>query len=84
MADTVSTDTGTKVLYVRIDEDFHRELKMSAVARGISLQSLCETILRTHVEQQRESGATAVVTLVTTPLNVRAQGESSAKAVPTT
>ncbi len=31
MADTVSTDTGTKVLYVRIDEEFHRELKMRVV-----------------------------------------------------
>ena len=61
MAGEVSTETGTKVLFVRVDEEFHRELKMSAVASGLSLQGLVESILRTYQEQQRASGTTATV-----------------------
>jgi hypothetical protein len=85
MAGDVSTDTSTKVLYVRVDGELHRDLKMSAVACGVSLQSLCETILRAHVEQQRESGATTTITLVMAPASEQSfqEGESRTLATPT-
>jgi predicted HicB family RNase H-like nuclease len=67
MAGSTSTETGTKVLFVRVDEAFHRELKMSAVASGVTLTGLVESILRQYREQQRTSGVAPTVQLVTAP-----------------
>jgi hypothetical protein len=67
MATEVSTETSTKVLFVRVDEALHRDLKMSAVASRITLQGLVESILRQYQNQQVASGATATLQLVMAP-----------------
>jgi hypothetical protein len=68
MAGDVSTETGTKVLFVRVDEAFHRELKMSAVASGVTLTGLVESILRQYREQQQaQQSGKGTFTLVMTP-----------------
>jgi hypothetical protein len=73
----MADETGTKIIFIRTDEELHRLLKVSAAMSGVTLQGLCESILRTHVQQQTTSGGTVTYTGVTPPVPAQAPAEEN-------
>jgi hypothetical protein len=79
----MADETGTKVIFIRTDEDLHRLLKVSAAMSGVTLQDLCESILRAHVQQQSTSGGTVTYTGVMPPAPAQTPAEENRTATAT-
>jgi hypothetical protein len=62
------TEAGTKVIFVRAEESLHRTLKVSAAVSGLTLQDLVLGILRTHVQQQAQSGGATLIFTEAAPM----------------